>query len=80
MSFNRNECSACALVEDLIIEGTNITLLLRQEKGQKTLNKGERNAQHVTSSETPRIAAMLAAFFTGQELWDRERAGWPSPL
>ena len=63
--FNRGECSACALVDDLVINDTHITLLLRHEKGQQTLNEGERNARQVPSSEAPRIAAMLAAFFTG---------------
>ena len=37
--FNRGECSACALAEDLVIDDTHITLLLRYEKGQKTLNE-----------------------------------------
>ena len=32
--FNRGECSACALVDDLVINDTHITLLLRHEKGQ----------------------------------------------
>ena len=42
--FNRGECSAGALVEDLVIDDIHITLLLRHEKGQKTLNEGQRNA------------------------------------
>jgi len=62
---NREECSACALVNDLVINYTHIALLLRHEKGRQTLNEGERNARQVPSSEAPRIAAMLAAFFTG---------------
>ena len=33
MFFNRGECSACAMVEDLVIDDTHITLLLRHEKG-----------------------------------------------
>jgi hypothetical protein len=47
--FNRGECSACALVDDLGIDDTHITLLLRHEKGQQTLNEGERNARHAPS-------------------------------
>ena len=64
--FSRGECCACALVEDLAIDDTHITLLLRLENGRKTLNEGHRNAQHVPSSEAPRVAAMLSAFFTGE--------------
>ena len=62
--FNRGECSACALVDDLGVDDTYITLLLRHEKGQQTMNEGERNARHVPSSKAPIIAAMLAKFFT----------------
>ncbi len=62
--FNRGECSACVLVDDLVINNTHITLLLRHEKGQQTLNEGERNARQVLSSEAPRNAAMLGTFFT----------------
>jgi hypothetical protein len=65
MFFNRGECSACALVNDLVINETHITLLLRHEKGQQTLNEGKKNTRQVPSSEAPRIAAMLATFFTG---------------
>jgi hypothetical protein len=43
--FNSGEYSACALVKDLVIDDTHITLLLRNKKGQKTLNEGERNAR-----------------------------------
>ncbi len=64
MFFNREECSACALVDDLVVDDTHITLLLRHEKGPQTVNEGERNARQVPSSEPPRIAAMLVAFFT----------------
>ena len=38
--FNRGECSAYALVNDLDINDTHITLLLRHKKGQHTLNEG----------------------------------------
>ncbi len=62
--FNRGECNACALVNDLVINDTHIPLLLRHEKGQQILNEGKRNARQLPSSEAPRIAAMLAAFFT----------------
>ena len=62
--FNRGECSACALVDDLVIDDTHITLLLRHQQGKHTMNEGERNARQVPSSEAPRIGGMLAAFFT----------------
>ena len=42
--FNRGECIACAVTEDLVVSNTaHITLLLRQEKGRKGLNAGYKN-------------------------------------
>jgi hypothetical protein len=64
MFFNRGECSACALVEDLVIDDTHITLMLRHEKVLKILNVEQRNARQVSSSEASRITSMLASFFT----------------
>jgi hypothetical protein len=48
----------------IAIDDTNITLLLRHEKGDKALNEGHMNARQVPSTEVPRIATMLATFFT----------------
>ncbi len=64
MFFNRGECSACALVEDPVVNNTHITLRVRNGKWQKILKEGQKNARQVPSSKDPRIAAMLAAFFT----------------
>jgi hypothetical protein len=52
------------LIDDIVIDDTYITLMLRHEKGPKTLNEGQRSARQLLSSVAPRIAAMLAAFFT----------------
>ena len=80
MFFNRRECSACALVDDLVIDDTHITLLLRHEKGQQTLIEGEINARQLPSSKAPRIAAMLATFFTRAEaMGPRTRRGALAP-
>jgi hypothetical protein len=62
--FNRGECSACALTGDIAIDDTHITLQLRHEKGNNALNEGHMNARQVPAAEVPRIAPMLAAFFT----------------
>jgi hypothetical protein len=64
--FNRGECSACAKAQDVVVNDTHITLLLRHEKGHKGLNAGYRNVRQIAIREAPRIAALLRAFFKGQ--------------
>ena len=37
MFFNRGECGACALRDDIAVDNNLITLVLEQEKGKKAL-------------------------------------------
>ena len=60
--FNRGECSAYAKGQDLAVNNTHITMLLRREKGHKGLNAGYRNIRQIPTL----IAALLRAFFQGQ--------------
>ena len=64
--FNRGECSACAKVQDVVINKIHITLLLRHEKGHKGLNTGYINIRQIPTLKAPRIPALLRAFFRGQ--------------
>ena len=64
--FNRGECNACAQAQDVVVNDTHITLLLRHEKGHKGLNAGYRNTRQIATHKAPRIAALLRAFFKGQ--------------
>ena len=67
MFFNRGECGACALHEDIVVNDECITLLLRDEKGKKALGAGRRNVRQIPCSQAPRFAALLRAFFAGQD-------------
>ena len=74
--FSRGECSARALVSDIIVNDTHITLLLRKEKGKKNLSEGHMNSRQVPCSEVPRVAALLAAFFTRQGTMGQRKRRW----
>jgi len=54
MFFNRGNCSACALMEDIATDDTNITRLLQHEKWNKTLNEGHMNAMQVPYNRGPK--------------------------
>ena len=72
--FNRGEWSACALAGDIVTSITHITLLLWHEKGKKGLLAGYMNVRQIASHEAPRIAALLRAFFKGQQSIAQPRA------
>ncbi len=74
--FSRGECSARALVSDIIVNDTHITLLLRKEKGKKNLSEGHTNSRQVPCGEVPLVAAMLAAFFTRQGTMGQWKRRW----
>ncbi len=74
--FNRGECSACALMADIAIDDTHTTLLIRHEKGNKALNEGHMNARQVPLAEVPRIAAIIATFFTKAVSIGRRTRRW----
>jgi hypothetical protein len=78
--FSRGECSARALVDDIVINDTHITLLLRKEKGKKNLGEGHMNSRQVPCYKVPRVAAMLAAFFTRQGIMGQRRRRWALSL
>ncbi len=63
--FNRGECNAFCLTEDLVVTNYHITLRLREEKGHKTLRAGMRNARHIACSDSPRVGNLLRAYFAG---------------
>jgi len=63
--FNRGECSALCLGEDLVVTSEHITLRLRGEKGKKDLRAGLRNTRQIACSDLPRVAHMLRAYFAG---------------
>ena len=52
--FNRGECSACALMADIAIDDTHITLQLRHEKGNKALNEGAQERKANAGSGGPK--------------------------
>jgi len=52
--FNRGECNAFCLAEDLVVTDDYITLRLREEKGHKTLRSGIRNTRQIACSDLPR--------------------------
>ncbi len=62
--FNREECNACALSSDLMVDDKHITLLLRKQKGRKNVHEGNMRVRQVPCDRVPRMAAMLAAFIT----------------
>jgi hypothetical protein len=64
--FDRGECSACAKAQDVAVNDTHITLLLRHEKGHKGLSAGYINVRQIAVLKAPRIAALPSAFFKGQ--------------
>ena len=63
--FNRGECSALCLTEDLVVTNDHITLRLREEKGHKALRAGMRNTRQIGCSDLPRVATLLRAYFAG---------------
>ena len=63
--FNRGECSALCLTEDLVETTDHITLRLREEKGHKALRAGMQNTRQIGCSELPRVGHMLRAYFAG---------------
>ena len=63
--FNRGECSALCLIEDLVVTNDHITLRLREEKGHKALRAGMRNTRQIGCSDLPRVATLLRAYFAG---------------
>jgi hypothetical protein len=65
MFFNREECGACALRGDIVVDDEFVTYLPRQEKGKKALGAGLMNVRQNPSREAPHFAAFLRAFFAG---------------
>jgi hypothetical protein len=63
--FNRGECSAICLTEDLVVTNDNITLRMREEKGHKSLRAGMRNTRQIGCSDLPRVGNLLMAYFAG---------------
>jgi hypothetical protein len=76
MFFNRGECSATALSNDLIVDDSHITLRLRNEKGHKARNKGQRSVRQIAVLDAPRPAAALAAYFTGTAKLGHRKRRW----
>jgi hypothetical protein len=76
MFFNRGECSATALSNDLIGDDAHITLRLRNEKGHKARNKGQRSVRQIAVLDAPRPAAALAAYFTGTATLGHRKRRW----
>ncbi len=72
--FNRGECSALCLAEDLVVTTDYITLRLREEKGKKGLRAGLRNTRHTACSDLPRVGNMLRAYFVGVTIMGTPRA------
>ena len=65
--FNRGECAALALCEDLVVDDDFLTLRLRFEKRGKSRRAGRRNIRQTRSAALPRVAALLRGFFRGTE-------------
>jgi hypothetical protein len=63
--FNRGECTALCLTEDLVVTNDHITLRLREEKGHKAFRAGMRNTRQIACSDLPRVENMLRAYFVG---------------
>ena len=63
--FNRGECSALCLTEDLVVTNDHITLRMREEKGHKALRAGMRNTRQIGSSDHPRVGNQLRPPFAG---------------
>jgi hypothetical protein len=76
MFFNRGECSSTALSNDLIVDDAHITLRLRNEKGHKARNKGQRSNRQIAVLDAPRLAAALAAYFTGAATLGHKKRRW----
>ncbi len=85
--FNRGECSALCLIEDMVVTNDHITLRLREEKGHKALRAGMRNTRHIGCSGLPRVGNLLKAYFAGTSTmgpplarrWARNHAGGKAP-
>jgi hypothetical protein len=60
MLFNRGECSSTTLANDLVVDDAHITLRLRNEKGHKAGNKGQRTFREIAVLDAPRLEAALA--------------------
>jgi len=65
MFFNRGECNSTALSNDLVVDDAQITMRLRNEERHKARNKGHRTVRQIAVLDAPRLAAALAAYFTG---------------
>jgi hypothetical protein len=63
--FNRGECSALCLAEDLVVTTDHITLQLREEKGKKDIRAGLCNTRQIACSDLSIVAHMLRAYFAG---------------
>lgn len=63
--FNRGECGAKLLREDLVVDDSHITLLLRDAKGKKTLLHHQRDIRQLSAPALPRVAALLRAYMRG---------------
>jgi hypothetical protein len=57
--FNREECGACALRGDIVLDNSFIALIQRQDKGKKALGAGLLNIRQIPYNEVPRFAALL---------------------
>jgi len=76
MFFNRGERSSTALFNDLIVDDAHITMRLRNEKGHKARNNGERLVRQIAVIDAPRSVAALPAYFTGTATLGHMRRRW----
>ena len=63
--FNRGECIALCLAEDLVVTTDHITLRIREEKGKKSLRAGLPDTRQIAWSDLTRMAHMLRSYFSG---------------
>lgn len=66
--FNRGECGALTLTDDLLVNAEHITLLLRREKGKAGLRTPNVRQIDATLLADGRVAELLRAFDAGSAL------------
>ena len=59
-----------------MIDDSQITLRLRNEKGQKARNKGQRMVRQIIVRGVPKIVAALAGYFIETATLDNMKQRW----
>ena len=72
--FNRGECGALVLSEDLYVDDTHITLLLRNEKGKKGVRT--KTVRQIHAANLLRVAELLRAYCKGSAPRGRFKRRW----